>query len=425
MALLLGGDVAVQEWNGRRARNEKVPRLRGAKLERARLSGFNLSRLDLGGAWLGEADLHAAVLSETRLAGAHLNACNLRGARLLGTNLRGADLQRASVEDANMTAADLSRANLQRAYMRSAILRRADCRSADLRGVDLSRADLRDAKLADADLRGTDFRRANLQGADLGSCKAGRADFSQANLTGANLAEALLDHARLVEADCERACFDGASVYGVSAWNTRLREARQSDLIISARDEARITVDSLDIAQFIHMLLDNERIRHVIDTLTSKIVLILGRFTPLEKAVLDKLRDELRKRNLASVIFDFGQPKSRGITDTVLTLAQLSRFVIADLTNPGMVRTELERIVRNVPVPVKPLIRTGEREPAELDDLRRTHRSLLDTYEYRSPSELLAVLDDQVIKPAIEHSEAFLRPRPPSSDGRKSTLSAF
>ena len=40
-----------------------------------------------------------------------------------------------------------------------------------------------------------------------------------------------------------------------------------------------------------------EKIREVIDTITSKVVLILGRFTGERKAVLDALRDELRKRD--------------------------------------------------------------------------------------------------------------------------------
>jgi hypothetical protein len=35
----------------------------------------------------------------------------------------------------------------------------------------------------------------------------------------------------------------------------------------------------------------------VIDAITSKLVLILGRFTPERKTILDAIRDELRKRD--------------------------------------------------------------------------------------------------------------------------------
>ena len=39
-----------------------------------------------------------------------------------------------------------------------------------------------------------------------------------------------------------------------------------------------------------YLLLNNEEIRHVIDTITSKVVLILGRFMPERKAILDAIR---------------------------------------------------------------------------------------------------------------------------------------
>jgi hypothetical protein len=40
-----------------------------------------------------------------------------------------------------------------------------------------------------------------------------------------------------------------------------------------------ITVDNIEVAQFIYLLLHNQKIRDVIDTITSKVVLILGRFS--------------------------------------------------------------------------------------------------------------------------------------------------
>jgi hypothetical protein len=42
---------------------------------------------------------------------------------------------------------------------------------------------------------------------------------------------------------------------------------------------------------------------------TSKAVLILGRFTDERKAVLDALRDELRKRNYLPILFDFDKQR--------------------------------------------------------------------------------------------------------------------
>jgi len=92
-----------------------------------------------------------------------------------------------------------------------------------------------------------------------------------------------------------------------------------------------IQVDNLEVAQFIYLLLNNERIRNVIDTITSKAVLILGRFTLERKAVLDAIREELRKHDYLPVLFDFEKPSNQDITKTVRTLAHTARFIIADM----------------------------------------------------------------------------------------------
>jgi hypothetical protein len=51
------------------------------------------------------------------------------------------------------------------------------------------------------------------------------------------------------------------------------------NLIITATAEPDITVDNIEVAQFFYLMLNNKKIRDVIDTITSKVVLILGRFT--------------------------------------------------------------------------------------------------------------------------------------------------
>src|SRR5207248_5742801 len=117
------------------------------------------------------------------------------------------------------------------------------------------------------------------------------------------------------------------------------------------------------VAQFIYLLLNNKEIRDVIDTITSKVVLILGRFTHERKAILDALRDALRKQNYTPVLFDFEKPANRDITETVSTLAHLARFVLADITDAKSIPQELMTIVPNLPsVPVQPLLLTSQRE---------------------------------------------------------------
>jgi hypothetical protein len=163
----------------------------------------------------------------------------------------------------------------------------------------------------------------------------------------------------------EKANLTGCNVYGVSAWDLRLDEAIQTNLVIApSDDESVIQIDNLEVAQFVYLLLNNKRIRHVIDTISSKVVLILGRFTPERKGVLDTLRDELRKRDYIPVLFDFQKPENKDLTGTVTTLANMARFIIADLTDPSSVPHELATIIPTTLVPVQTILLDVQHEYA-------------------------------------------------------------
>ena len=92
-----------------------------------------------------------------------------------------------------------------------------------------------------------------------------------------------------------------------------LKNSNQKNLIISADDEPIITVDNIEFAQFIYLLLHNEKIRNVIDTIGEKGVLILGRFTEERKPVLDAIRDKLRELGFVPMMFDFEKPTQRDL----------------------------------------------------------------------------------------------------------------
>ena len=119
------------------------------------------------------------------------------------------------------------------------------------------------------------------------------------------------------------------------------KNTEQQNLIVTAKGEPALTVDDIELAQFIYLLLHNEKIRDVIDTITSKAVLILGRFTPERKPALDTLREQLRTRDRTPIVFDFETPSSKNITDTVKLLAQMVRYIIVDLSDPNSAPYEL------------------------------------------------------------------------------------
>ena len=275
-----------------------------------------------------------------------------------------------------------------------------DLSGANLYGTDLHAADLSGVNLRGANLISAYLYEANLVGTDLSEASLSQANLSGADLSGANLSRANLGGAVLVEANLTGATLTQSSIYGISVWGVKLEGAKQENLVITPPHEPTITVDNLEVAQFIYLLLNNKKIREVIDTITSKVVLILGRFTSERKAILDAVRDELRERNYSPALFDFEKPANRDITETVSTLAHLSRFVIADLTDAKSIPQELDRIVPNLPsVPVQPLILNSQKEYGMFEHFTR-FPWVLPVYRYTDELSLLQSLKEKVIAPA-------------------------
>jgi uncharacterized protein YjbI with pentapeptide repeats len=270
-------------------------------------------------------------------------------------DLRGADLHR-------MNRRDLSNMDLHGADLSQADFRRAELIGVNLRGTNLSAANLSQTNLSEATLH-----QANLRQADLHDVDFFQADLSQADLHGANLETAVM-----IETNFEGANLTGCRVYGIAVWNINLVEAKQSDLVITRNYEPVITLDNVEVAQFIYLHLHNEKIRGVIESITSKAVLILGRFTPERKAVLDAIREEVRKQQLLPIMFDFTPSANQITLETVSTLAHIARFVIADLTDAKSVLQELQAIVPHNPsVPVQPILLASQEEPGMFDFMRR------------------------------------------------------
>ena len=286
VALLKQG---VPAWNAWRSEHANIrPNLSGADLFQGKLSGANLSRADLFKAELSQVNLTMADLS-----GAGLSRTNLTMADLSGANFRGAHLREADLSGAKLREVDLHGTDLRGTKLSEVDLSGADLSGANLRGANFSRR----ANLMDANLSGADLIGVTLSGAYLS-----RADLRRTKLRDADLSEAYLNEALLVQTDLTAADVTGCRIFGISAWRLKLERTKQQSLVITSEDEPAITVDNIEIAQFIYLLLHNEKIRGVIDTVTSKAVLILGRFTDERKAVLDAVREELRKHDYVPIL---------------------------------------------------------------------------------------------------------------------------
>ena len=329
-------------------------------------------------------DLHEATLAGIDLSKANLASANLSEADLSSANLREASLLGANLNDTNLREAHLSRADLG---------------FADLTFADLSGADLTAAKLWKADLTAAKLVGANLTTANLTLAMLRETDCTMANLNGAEL-----HYAILVETNLKEANLTGCSIYGISAWDVHIAEAIQANLVITLPNEPIVTVDTLEIAQFLYLLLHNSKIHEVINTITSNIVLILGRFTPERKPILEALRDGLRKQHYSPVLFDFEKPLNRDFTAMVSTLARIARFIIADLTAHKSIAQELQAIVPSIAVPVQPLLSGAKNVYSLFPDFKK-YSWVLPGYRYRSMGDLLASLEAKVIQPAEEKAK--------------------
>lgn len=329
------------------------------------LSGANLSGADVLETILMRANFNGTNLDRTCFSGSNLSGASFTNAILLNrVIINGANLSKADLSKCNLSGANFSKCNLSEAILIGTILI-----GTNLVGTNLSKADLRGAKLNDANLSWSNLSEANLSGADLTGC----------------------------------------SIYAISAWNVELQNSIQTGLVITRFNEGAITVDNLEVAQFIYLLLNNKKIRDVIDTITSKVVLILGRFTPERKGVLDALKDELRKHNYTPVLFDFEKPPSRDLTEIVSTLAHLARFIIVDLSDPSSAPHEVATIIPQCIVPVQPLLLRDDARPrheyAMFHDLRTRYHWVLPTYQYKDITSLLASFREHVIVPAEQKAQ--------------------
>jgi hypothetical protein len=296
---------------------------------------------------------------------------------------------------------DLSNARLAGAHL---------C-NVNLKEVNLSRAMLRRANLKGADLTWADLYLTNFNGANLAGADLQGVNLYRTSLVGARLEGATLTYAVMSKANFSRANLTGCKVYGSAVWDIDLSGAVQKDLVITPDNTASITVDNVEVAQFIYLLLNNRRLRGVIDTIGRKSVLILGRFTAKRKAILDALREELRKKNFLPIIFDFDAPATNNLTETVSTLAHMSRFVIADITQAKSIPQELGRIVPMLPsVPVQPIIQSRAKTYAMFDDFY-DWASVLPLFTYMGQEHLLTSLEAEVIAPATARANEIEKKR--------------
>lgn len=261
------------------------------------------------------------------------------------------------------------------------------------------RADLREATLNSSGCFRSDFSRANLDGAWLEGV-----DLREASFRNASMVRTDLTYAVLTDVDLEGSSLIECKVYGLSAWNIKGVPAEQRGLVITKEDEPPIEVDDLQVAQFIYLLLRHENLRHVFKAVAERGVLILGRFGGGGLEVLRAIAGKLREMKYLPIIFDFERPRDKTYTETVKTLAGLSRFVVVDLSGPS-VPQELYATVPHFKIPFVPILERGERAYAMFTDILEYDWVIKPIVEFDDIQSLVTKMPEQIVRPAEERHE--------------------
>lgn len=202
------------------------------------------------------------------------------------------------------------------------------------------------------------FRNCTFKNVDMSYCSA-----NDTNFEGSHFSSTFLQYGRFVSNNFKNTIMERCHVYGISIWDLDIENSIHKNFIITKNKQSKISVDNLELAQFIYLLINNQKLREIIDTITSKVVLILGNFSKERKKVLDNIKNILSKNDLVPILFDFEKPSSRNLTETIFTLAHMSKFVIADLSKARSIPHELSAVIpRLQSVNFYPIIFNDEKE---------------------------------------------------------------
>jgi hypothetical protein len=202
----------------------------------------------------------------------------------------------------------------------------------------------------------------NLVGAVFENSHLEEGDFSRANFDGATFVNCNLNRVNLVGASFHVKEITETVVYGIAAWDLQTSDdMKQCKLVIERTYElysdliqqgkVPMMVDDIELAQFVHYLSNHKKMRDALNVLNDRGVLLLGRFKDRGLDRLYSMRECFQAKGYMPMIFDFARPDNLSLTETVMTMAGLSKFVVVDLSGSS-VPAELQAILGQIKKPV-------------------------------------------------------------------------
>jgi hypothetical protein len=263
----------------------------------------------------------------------------------------------------------------------------------DFSGMDLSSVSVygafaeglqvRDALIDGASFEEGDFSRADFRGTTFRNTRFNKTILTGAHFDGATFVNCNLNRVNLVGASFRVSEITETVVYGIAAWDLETAEGmKQSKLVIERtydlyselieQGKVPLMVDDIELAQFVYYLSRHKKLRDALNILNDKGVLLLGRFQGGGLERLYSIREWFQGRGYMAMIFDFERPDNLSLTETVVTMAGLSKFVVVDLSGPS-VPAELQAILSQIK---KPILAFGQPYAlfADLEDQARVLR---------------------------------------------------
>ncbi|WP_291134361.1 pentapeptide repeat-containing protein [Flavobacterium sp. UBA7663] len=342
-------------------------------------------------------DFRATIIIDCNFDNCLFNFSDFSGTKIKKSSFISANIRESYFCNAKLDDVKLIKAHFERSLFRDAIVSNSE----------LSLVKLNDSKILSSKILKCNFATGMLYNSIIDECTIEESDFSNVLFTSGkitnseikstNLRKVNFSGTQLISDNFTNCDLSMSKIFGVSAWKLNLVNTNQEDLQISDNGEPKITIDNIEVAQFIYLLINNEKLRTVINTITSKVVLILGRFTPERMKILNLLREELRHKNYLPILFDFENSANRDITETVTTLATLSKFIIADISDPKSIPQELAQIIPHMPsLPVQPIILSGQKPYGMFEHFTR-YSWVLDTIEYDDDEHIKSAILDEII----------------------------
>lgn len=173
------------------------------------------------------------------------------------------------------------------------------------------------------------------------------------------------------------------------------------------RHQAKIKQDHKKIvatATEMVKVMDKNEYKEPINESLNRQVLILGRFSPRRKKILDALKKILKEHpgGYLPLLLDGKKPKNITLGEWGLYSAIASKFIIADMSEPKSIPDELRGIIPQCPSrPVVPIVNWSGKEYALAEEWALRKNVAQPTIRYKNEEDLSRKVENEVI-PAVE-----------------------